>query len=165
MRRAMASRLLRQMHEVHGREHANIDFRIAHFGFLGGDDHVAGDRPSHAGRARMAVDRGDHRLAEAVQGLVHFVVEQLDEAAQRLAVERKRELQIHAGGEHLRQRAGEDHRARRGVLLRAPVGVDHLARQLMVDRVDRRAVHGDFRHAFDDAVFDQFCHGCCSFSL
>ena len=92
---------------------AELDFRLAEFGVVGGDDEVALHREFAAAAEREAGHRRDHRLArlrDAIPVGAEIVEEDVDECLVRHL------LDVGAGGESL-LRAGDDDAANRVIAL------------------------------------------------
>ena len=112
---------------------AELDFRLAEFGAVGGEDEVAHHRQFAAAAEREARDRGDDRLAQPRDAFpARDEVLEIGVHIGLLA----HLLDVGAGGEGL-VRAGDDQRADVGVLLEgAERGVEFVDQRL-VERVER----------------------------
>ena len=129
-KRLMLADQPRQLHEVNGRDQADIDLGIAEGRGIAGDDHVAGDRDRHAAGPHRAVDGGDGRLAHAILGIVEREIQPFEEFLgldPRLAAD---DVEIEPGAKHL-VRAADDDGAHRFVVPRL--------RQRRQQRIDQRA--------------------------
>ena len=102
----------RQMGKMNGRQHADIDFRIAECRVKSCENDIAGNRHGHAAAARRAADGGDRRLAEIELSLVQLDIERVDEFANLLAGFAEQHGKVETGAKMPGDGAGEHDGAR-----------------------------------------------------
>jgi hypothetical protein len=132
-------------------------FRLTDPRVLHGDAVVACHRDLEAAAERVAVNRGDERFADVLDGPEAGVHRRRALERLRARLQRLEDVDVRAGDEG-RSRADQDDGVRRLVLAGAGDRFGDRFRHAGTERVDRRIVHGEDGDVLDDVVVNRTWH-------